>query len=311
LQLFFIISGFFAVNQQKKRFNVFIKNQIRLLVIPFIFFVTINIIYFNLDGTKKVDELVASFASNFTDFSNSVAPELWFLPALFCVSVLYYLLLKLTKSKLIILLFSFTLFLIKKAFSDTFLGFALIPFINLFGLSSVPEYIFFYALGSFVFPYLIKTNKVLENTENSKYKRMYYLAFLISITITLTVYFFKPDMFINKFFELTGINNTFSDVTIRLLLTLIICTTVFFISYTFRASSYLADIGKNTMILLGFEFIIKNFLVLHLIPMFNMGIVTLDSTVQVMSISLLMVICVKSLFKPLNKHIPFLLGRRN
>jgi len=311
LQLFFIVSGFFAVKQQNKKVVSFIQNQVNKLIIPFLFFVFINIVYFNLDGTRTLKEIVASFVSNFTDFSKSVSPELWFLPALFCISVIYYFLLKLSKSKILVFILAATLYVINKAYRDTVIGFVLIPFINFMGISAVPEYLFFYSMGALVFPYISLAANKLSNEEEVKFKRNLYVICSILFVFTILIYLKKPDMFILYFYKYTGISTALTDSIIRLILTIVICSTVFFISYLFRNSKFMLNIGRNTIILLGLEFMVKDFLVLNLIPMFNFGIITLNSTVQVVTISMLMIIAVMPLFKPLNQHLPFLLGMRN
>lgn len=313
LQLFFLISGFFAVKQQKKKSKNFIIDQVFLLIIPFLFFTFINIVYFNLDGSKTFNELLLSFTSNFTDYSHSVSPELWFLPALFCVAISYYFLLKVIKKPLIILILAYILYIIETSFKETMIGFILSPFIGFMGISAIPAYLFWYSLGSVLFPYLKKWVS-LFNSGNFKQKFLFRLLGISSILITTFIYWFKPDAFWNKLLALTNshyvFNNTFLFTNFRIVITLIICFTFIFLSYLFRNSQTLSYIGKNTLILLGFEFIIKDFLVLNLIPMFNLGIVKLETTAQVITISILMIICVIPLFKPLNKHIPYLVGKR-
>jgi fucose 4-O-acetylase-like acetyltransferase len=79
----------------------------------------------------------------------------------------------------------------------------------------------------------------------------------------------------------------------------------------FRKSKFLGFIGQNTIVLLGFEFVAKNFLTLSFIPMFNLGIVTLDGTSQVMTISILTILCIVPLIKPLNKYVPYLIGKKS
>jgi hypothetical protein len=63
------------------------------------------------------------------------------------------------------------------------------------------------------------------------------------------------------------------------------------------------------MVLLGLEFMVKNYITLAFILMFNLGILQLNSAIQVISISLITIIVQGPLFKFFNKHIPFLIGK--
>lgn len=314
LQLFFILSGFFAINQQKKSCMQFIRRQFNLTIIPFIFFTVLNIIYFNLDGKKTLTELLLNFFTNFTDFSHSVSSELWFLTALFCVSVSYYFLARLIKKPLILLIISYILYIIQVCFKDTFLGFVLYPFIKFMGISSVPRYLFWYSLGAFLFPYIKRAINIIDSEKSYK-KYTYLMISVFLFLITLLIYFFKPDAFWEKLIIATqsnkAVNNTFVYNNFKIAIALIISLSFVFISYIFRYSRFLSLIGKNTLILLGFETIMKNYLVLKFIPMFNLGIIKLETTAQVLTISLLTLLCIVPLFKPLNMHIPFLLGKKN
>lgn len=313
LQLFFLLSGFFAVNQQKRKSWFFVKNQFNILFIPFIFFSILNIIYFNMDGEKTLKEISLNFYTNFTDFSHSVSAELWFLPSLFCVSLSYFFLLRLLKKPLFILALAYLLYIIQTCYSDNSLGLVLTPFVEFIGISSIPTYLFWYSLGSFSFPYIKIVIGVIEG-RSSQIKYLIVSTGVFLFLITVLIYLFKPDAFWNRILLMTHsskvINNIFVMTNFRIVTTLMICFTFILLSYVFRNSGFLLLIGKNTIILLGFEFIIKNFLVLNFFPMLNLGVIKLDSTVQVITISIIMVLCVIPLFKPFNKHIPYLIGKR-
>lgn len=313
LQLFFIISGFFAIKQQKNSALEFVKKQAYMILIPFAFFVVLNTVYFNLDGEKTINDISLNIFSNLTDFSHSVAPELWFLPALFCVTIFYFFMFKLLRNPLVILMVAYVLYIIKVAYPDEVVSNILVPFIKFLGISSIPEYLIWYSLGAIAFPFIRSSVENLESGNSIKKNALNIIGFLLIVS-TIMIYSFKPDGFWNKALMITGqnsfVNNSFVYTNFKIIITLIICSAFFFISYLFRNSQILLLIGKNTIILLGFEFLVKNFLVLNVFPMFNIGIITLETTVQVMTISVLTIICVIPLFKPMNKHIPFLIGRR-
>lgn len=311
LQLFFIISGFFAIKQQKKKNMQFIKHQIYLLLVPFLFFTIVNIVYFNLNGYKTLNELVLNFSTNFTDFTHSVSPELWFLPSLFCVTVFFFFLLKLIKKPIIVFLISYFLYMIQICYNNTILKVILYPFIEFMGISSIPTYLLWYSLGALLFPYIKKIINIMHD-DKSLIKYLTISTGIFLTLMTILIYFFKPDNFWRKLLSLIGSDmstNNFVYVNFKICITIIICSSFIFLSYVFRNSKIMSYIGKNTLILIGFEFLMKDFLVLNLIPMFNIGIIKLESTVQIIIISSLTLISIMPLFKLLNKHVPFLIGK--
>lgn len=301
LQLFFIISGFFATKQQQKSAPEFLKNQVKRLFIPFVFFSAVNILYFNLDGDKTFHELWWDFATSFTDFSQSVSSQLWFLPALFAVSIIYYFLLKVIKKRWIVLLISYALYTI--GVCSPALN---VMFIKFMGINTVPNYLFWYALGAFSFNRVNVCVNLLcaEGSERISKPLLHFMGASLLI-ISVILYQRKPDYIINK---LGNIPN-FAYQNIKILITFLICGAAMYVSILLRKSSFLKNIGQNTLILMGFEAISKNFIVLKLIPMFNLGIVKLDTTVQVIAISIITVLFIRFAFKPLNTYFSILVGK--
>lgn len=90
--------------------------------------------------------------------------------------------------------------------------------------------------------------------------------------------------------------------------TLLICISFMFLSYILRRSSLLLDLGKNTMILMCMEFMAKNFIALNVLHIFTGNLPRIGSELQTICF-FITIIFVRIFFKPLNKHIPYLIGK--
>ncbi len=111
MPLFFFLSGF-LFSGNKYNTTAFIKNKIRTLVVPyyfwaFFYFIPIDII-FRLINDKNID------FSSYKDFIIMGRKEtIWFLGAMFCVSIIMYFLAKFLKNNIyFILFFSAIMFII-------------------------------------------------------------------------------------------------------------------------------------------------------------------------------------------------------
>lgn len=132
LQLFLILSGFFALKYQDKAIFEFLKNQVKRLLIPLTFLGILNVIYFDIDTQKTFYEVIQNFATLYLDYSNSVSPQLWFIPCLFVVLITCYFLLKHFRKPFILLVFAYILLMIQLRWKDTILGGIILkPFINI------------------------------------------------------------------------------------------------------------------------------------------------------------------------------------
>lgn len=312
LQLFFIISGFFAIKHREKSKKVFIFNQIEKLFIPFVFWAIINIIYFDMQEKKTIIQLITNFTTLFTDYSNVVSPQLWFLPTLFTVSIVYYFLLKVLKKPIYILGISYLLYMVQVCLDTNPIGQVILkPFIVFFGISAVPTYLLWYAIGTTIFPTITKCMKVLEG-EKCKKKSMLILLGVFVTLITWLFFAFKVDFFWasmkpGKLSDLMNIKFIYQNY--RMIATLIICITIMFISYVLRKSTFLLELGKNTLSLMGLEFMAKNFVTFTIFTVFNLGIPTLNNESTVIFYVVLTILFAKVFIKPLNKHIPYLIGK--
>ncbi len=94
LQLFFIISGFFAVRQQKYGWKEFIQKQIVSLAIPLFLWAWISFVISRFDTETF---FIREFKILFLEPA-SIQPNYWFIPAILSISIGYYILLKIFHS---------------------------------------------------------------------------------------------------------------------------------------------------------------------------------------------------------------------
>ncbi|MDY7989745.1 acyltransferase family protein [Paenibacillus polymyxa] len=296
LQLFFLISGFFF--KHNLTFKAFLLGQTKRLLIPLIFFGILNILLFDFFQNKTSSDLWGQFISIFTGFKNHPAGELWFLASLFTVSLTYYSLNKVVKNKHILLV----------AYLIVYLG-GKLPTIKEFlshftfmNIHDIPNYLLFYALGDYIFSHLRNFQYDLQSSLN---KRITHACGLILFFCAYAIFTFTPDWYITYGFNMPS--PVVYDIY-RLLLTLIIIGAVIYVSHLISEFKILSEIGKNTMILMGLEIIIKN-ISLNFMDMFSINI-HLNNALQVVIYCLLLIFIVKlTSFKFFNKSVPFLIGR--
>lgn len=93
LQMFFIIAGFFAANQQKYSIKEFLKKRFWAIEVPLFLWAWISLIITHLNTEFKLIELKELFLH-----PEAVQPNYWFMPVMFSVSITYYFLSKLLKN---------------------------------------------------------------------------------------------------------------------------------------------------------------------------------------------------------------------
>ena len=185
------------------------------------------------------------------------------------------------------------------------------PFISFIGIASIPDYLFWYALGSIIFKGVLRIKVVLEGEMNIK-KKAILLSGSVSLILTWLLYTYRVDFYAYypKQFNwmLKLIVNGFVYENYRVLITILICLSMMFLSYLLSKSSLLLDLGKNTMILMGMELIVKD-IVLQIFSLINIGLPTLNTDIQVIGYAFITIMVARLFFKPLNKHVPYMIGK--
>lgn len=314
LFLFFMVSGFFAMKNQKYTFIEFLKKEIKSLIIPIFLWAWIAIIISNLDNPTSI------MNNGINLFTNVVAIQTnyWFIPAIFSVSIVYYLLLKLIKkihcNEFVLLLI---LVLINYMFGEVpvisekhniFLIITNLPVINIisnwFSIMAIPTYLFWYSFGSLSFE---KINSILElkNTKNLLFNFIGFF-FLCGASILL----------LKGVYDINGLQNYiyYNNLTLntyKILVALIIIFAVIYLCSYLEKSEVLKNIGKNTLALMGLEFITHDLVTLTLLPMLNLGIPNINSTLCVLIIVIIQFVINMYIIKFLVNCFPILNGKND
>ncbi|MDD3302874.1 MAG: acyltransferase family protein [Candidatus Gracilibacteria bacterium] len=242
--LFFILSGFLFDENKYDKITKFFKNRFLRLVIPFFAF---NIIYFAINksigeyaGTTIKDFAIGVFYGDYLGdnggiYNNTGGFNLgnistWFLTALFTTSFYYFFLHKITKSKKIKLLIAFIFSII------VYIESKLTNFRSPWGAEIAFMMLLFYSFGN-IFKDHIK--KFVEKI-NSKY--LLYIIPVIGIHLLLI--------------NMTNISmGYYGNYALLILDSLLGFITILVISKQIGDNKILSFFGKNSIIILGFEWI--------------------------------------------------------
>jgi len=243
--LFFFVSGFFFKNDSTERFSDFIKKKFVRYMIPYFVF---NIIYIVIHCI--VHQYGISFICNqiFKSFlgvrNNLLAGSTWFIPCLFVVEIVFYLLNRILKRKKILLLgSSLLLYIFMIYFSSNN------PIINptmFWNIDSALVYLLYFSIGNISFKYLAKYPSFFSG----KRKFITYILMIITFVINI-ICFFKGRSILGEF--LIGKYYFIYDI----FFTLILIMGNVIIAILLRNFKLLQSIGTETLYLCLTENLVK------------------------------------------------------
>ena len=234
------MSGFFFKNGDS--FFIFLKKKFVKYILPYFvfscFLLFTNIIKYNYSFTEFLSQCKLIL---FGVRNTLQAGGAWFLPCLFVINIIYYVLNKVTNKK--ITLFSLSLFLYMAAIYILPSNPAISPswFWN---ADSALFYILYFCLGNILFD-------VIKKIKKNKFSKII-SCFIIFLTLIL---FFYGRSFLGIF--ATGKMYFLSDILITLILIFFNCITAFLMEDV----CLLKNIGKDTMYLCLTEVLVKNIIV--------------------------------------------------
>ncbi|MBP3635030.1 MAG: acyltransferase [Bacilli bacterium] len=241
--LFFILSGY-TFKLKNESFLSFIKNKFIRIMIPYFVWAVLFLIPYMILGSKVGDTIgtTSSFDlskqllnvlygnGNMSALKQNSA--LWFLPALFTMEVVYYLIIRLVnKYKKI------TFPVLISSISINYIVNAFLPIILPWGINTALTLGTFFYLG-----YLFKNYKVFEN--NSKLFNKYYIIIILIIGV-LACFFNKSNV--------SCIEYEYGYFTLALISGLCLSIVFIYIAYLINKNKVLEYIGRNTMGILIFH----------------------------------------------------------
>lgn len=163
VQLFFFLSGCMSGQSKELGFFQFALKRFKALMIPYIGFnivsITLYAVMYNV-GTDMLRPLVVMALAG--DIRNACVPfSLWFFTCLYVMELIFYWLKKI-KIKPLILAISFLGFVLVEGFMTPETGYVPHWYYN---LDTALYFIYYYALGYWVYPYIVKLFELNTNAK--------------------------------------------------------------------------------------------------------------------------------------------------
>ncbi len=248
--LFFFMSGFFALNDRDKGIFEYIIKKLKQLMIPYVCFVIVSVVFYGIMRDLGGFEILRMTKSYVFGIRNTlVSGGLWFIPCIFVVSNMYFLLYKSFKNKYAILISSVVIFIISRT---------LLPkepswFMN---IDSAMYYILYYSIGNISFQCMSNFN---FKKSDLKVKALFIIMVMMSTLVTLITYFkgisLSVEIVHNLFKFLDFIPLIYFSYSVFVVLNIIFFNVV--LAYMARNIRVFQQIGRNTLVLCGIENIAK------------------------------------------------------
>ena len=234
----------------------YVKKQGKNLLLPYFIFSLVNLGIIVVQENRSIRDLIPLVKQMVFGIRNQLfAPALWFLPCLFVVSILFFIVLKLVKKPVYSLMATLLIYCLTAN---------LLPFDAtetpkwIFNIDSALYYLFFYALGACLFPYMqvISYNKIKQKAGWQKYLILILAAVctLVALVVTILTFFGRKDYFIiYPIFGAIPAITWIYPVFIALCIILI----QIFIAMWLQRIPYFNILGKHTLALCGNETIVK------------------------------------------------------
>lgn len=251
--LFFFVAGFFADNDKDKSISFYFKKKLRQLIIPYIIFSLISVISFSFAlnlGGKEILEMIISYALGIRN--TLISASLWFIPCIFIVSIMYFSIIKIFKSKVIVFIISIFLFVITQT---------ILPNNPLekaswfFNIDSAMYYILYYSLGAILFDFIKKINfyKI-----SKKFKLLIVFSTIIALLIAAVTYL-KGGFYIFERIKILKYIPLVANIYLVILALILIYLNIL-IAFLFKNIKFLKKIGANTIYMCGMENVMKLYL---------------------------------------------------
>ncbi|SDP52965.1 acyltransferase family protein [Clostridium gasigenes] len=257
--LFFFVSGFFALNNMNMNIREYILKKFRQLIIPYMCFALINIVSFAILENYDISDILPIIKSYALGIRNTLRMgSLWFIPCIFIVNIIYFIINKIFKNKYIICIIILMLFIATQTLLSNNPLEEPSWFMN---IDSAMYYILYYALGNILFE-KIKSFRFKELT--LRRKGVFVVITIVMFIFTAVTYFMGisaiTDFLCNKynFFNYLYSKNIKVIHPIYLVMSaLIIIYINILVAYGLRNIRLFQTIGSNTLVLCGIENVIK------------------------------------------------------
>jgi len=302
--MFFFAAGFFSSKTIKEPFVSFLKKKSLQLMLPYAFFSAFALIVLTLQNNWEFAQIKTASASFVFGIRNEIsAGSLWFIPTLYFVYILNYIVLKTVKSQL------FSLFI---SAGISIASLTLLPqdpsvqpswFMN---IDSAFYYFFYFSLGVVMFPYLNKD-------QNSRRGKILAGVFaLVSLAITVVIFIKSPAWLFDKLALQIPVVSTFklSFAFFSIIIGLIIIYFNIVIAKLIAHISFLAEMGRDTLIFCGTENVMKSVFI-DMFTMIGLKIDLINPLITVIFSLICLIVSKFTLVRFLYTYFPKAVGRIN
>lgn len=213
-------------------------------------FSLLSVVFYGLLKDMNINDVIKILKPYAFGIRNTlVSGGLWFIPCIFVVSVMYFILYKVLKNRYLVLLSSVIIFILNRTLLPTKPSW----FMN---IDSAMYFILYYAIGNICFD-VIKNFSFKKS--NFEIKVLFIVGVICSSILTGITYFYGAGISINiinkvfKFLEWVPLITQVHSA----LLTLSIIFSNIIVAYAIRNISVFKDIGRNTLALCGIESMTK------------------------------------------------------
>jgi len=287
--LFFFASGFFFKNESNKNFFTFIKEKFVKIMVPYFIFTFIHFILYIIQNNLELRTIMGWIPWILKGIRNTVpAGSVWFLPCLFVMQLLYFIINRILKKKSLVLIFCISLY---------YCALYLLPknpivYPSMFwNFDTALVYIVYFAVGDILF-------KFIKNYEYKNLKLLPKVWFIIVSIIlfgfTTLVFFEGKSVFGN--FLVNDMKYTF-DLFVTLLIIIFNCV----VAYCLKNIKIFQEIGQETLYLCCNEQIIR-MIVLSMFTLLNINL-NLSNPLITICYTVILLIVGHKFFVPISKKI--------
>lgn len=257
--LFFFASGIFAYQLEKLSFGQAVKKKCKQIMLPYVFFVIITMVMIILTTEEDFYTYLRYGKQFVVGIRNQMyASSLWFFSCLFCMSILFDILRRILKKRVLILLTCIVLYFV------TIFVFPNRPDMQpswIFNIDSACHYMIYYAIGYVFHVKLIQENTIEaqvneDKTQKTMKREVVLLLGIILLTGYAVLIYLRKDIVGQLLCQtIPGMEYVYPVLRVLLLIMFHIVLAKMLVGV-----GQLSAIGSQTLWLCGNEFVVKKIL---------------------------------------------------
>lgn len=298
--LFFFASGIFAYQLEKLSFGQAVKKKFKQIILPYMFFVIITMVMIILTTEEDFYTYVRYGKQFVVGIRNQMyASSLWFFSCLFCMSIMFDILRRILKKRLLILAACIILYFV------TIFAFPNRPDVQpswIFNIDSACHYMIYYAIG-YVFHEKLTHEKSTDGSikedkvQVTMKKQITLLVVVICLAGYVVLIYLKKDMLGQLLCQaIPGMGYVYPVVRVLLLIMFHIVLAKMLVGV-----GQLGAIGAQTLWLCGNEFVVKK--ILNAVADILGFKIKIESALSAILYAILMILIIIKILMPIEKKL--------